>query len=174
MCIRDRYRKAIKDKSFDHGGNTDWQDVIFRSAITKNNALSFAKQTESGNYFASIAQMDQEGIIRNSNFKRISGRINASESFLDNKRLKLKVNLTASQTTDDGVPTSDDGGSNGQLVIHTLMANPTRSVFDANGNYTNFNMNAHYNPAYLLSNYEDKTNTLRVLGNLETTFRIVN
>ncbi|GAA3783511.1 TonB-dependent receptor [Flavobacterium ginsengiterrae] len=168
------YRNAIKDKSFDHGGNTDWQDVIFRSAITKNNALSFAKQTESGNYYASVAQMDQEGIIRNSNFKRLSGRLNASESFLDNKRLKLKLNLTASQTTDDGVPTSDDGGSNGQLIVHTLMANPTRSVFDANGNYTNFNMNAHYNPAYLLSIYEDQTRTLRVLGNLETSFRIVN
>lgn len=169
----DEYRSAIKDPSFDHGGNTDWQDVIFRSAITKNNALSFAKQTESGNYYASVAQMDQQGIIRNSNFKRLSGRINAAESFLDNKRLKLKLNLTASQTTDDAVPISDDGGSNGQLIVHTLMANPTRSVFDANGNYTNFNMNAHYNPAYLLSIYEDQTRTLRVLGNLETSFRII-
>ncbi|QSB25677.1 TonB-dependent receptor [Flavobacterium sp. CLA17] len=168
-----QYRQAIKDPAFDHGGNTDWQDVIYRTAITKNNALSFAKQTESGNYFASLAQMDQEGIIRNSNFKRISGRINAAESFLDNKRLKLKVNLTASQTTDDGVPTSDDGGSNGQLIVHTLMANPTRSVFDANGKYTNFNMNAHYNPAYLLSIYEDQTRMLRVLGNFEASFRII-
>ena len=168
-----QYRNAIKDKAFDHGGNTDWQDVIFRSAITTNNALSFAKQTESGNYYASVAQMDQEGIIHNSNFKRLSGRINAAESFLDNKRLKLKLNLTASQTTDDGVPTSDDGGSNGQLIVHTLMANPTRSVFDANGKYTNFNMNAHYNPAYLLSIYEDQTRTLRVLGNLEASFRII-
>ena len=168
-----QYRNAIKDKAFDHGGNTDWQDVIFRSAITTNNALSFAKQTESGNYYASVAQMDQEGIIHNSNFKRLSGRINAGESFLDNKRLKLKLNLTASQTTDDGVPTSDDGGSNGQLIVHTLMANPTRSVFDANGKYTNFNMNAHYNPAYLLSIYEDQTRTLRVLGNLEASFRII-
>lgn len=168
-----QYRNAIKDKAFDHGGNTDWQDVIFRSAITTNNALSFAKQTESGNYYASVAQMDQEGIIHNSNFKRLSGRINAAESFLDNKRLKIKLNLTASQTTDDGVPTSDDGGSNGQLIVHTLMANPTRSVFDANGKYTNFNMNAHYNPAYLLSIYEDQTRTLRVLGNLETSFRII-
>ena len=167
------YRKAITDPAFDHGGNTDWQDVIYRTAITTNNSLSFAKQTESGNYYASIAQMDQEGIIRNSNFKRLSGRINAAESFLDNKRLKLKVNLTASQTTDDGVPTSDDGGSNGQLIVHTLMANPTRSVFDANGKYTNFNMNAHYNPAYLLSIYEDQTRTLRVLGNLEASFRII-
>ncbi|QGK73641.1 TonB-dependent receptor [Flavobacterium sp. SLB02] len=168
-----QYRNAIKDKAFDHGGNTDWQDVIFRSAITTNNALSFAKQTESGNYYASVAQMDQEGIIHNSNFKRLSGRINAAESFLDNKRLKVKLNLTASQTTDDGVPTSDDGGSNGQLIVHTLMANPTRSVFDANGKYTNFNMNAHYNPAYLLSIYEDQTRTLRVLGNLEASLRII-
>lgn len=169
----DQYRGAIKDPAFDHGGNTDWQDVIYRSAVTTNNALSFAKQTESGNYYASVAQMDQEGIIRNSNFKRLSGRINAAESFLDNKRLKLKVNLTASETKDNGVPTSDDGGSNGQLIVHTLMANPTRSVFDANGKYTNFNMNAHYNPAYLLSIYEDQTRMLRVLGNLEASFRII-
>ncbi|MDR6763195.1 iron complex outermembrane receptor protein [Flavobacterium sp. 2755] len=168
-----QYRGAIKDKAFDHGGNTDWQDVIYRSAVTKNNALSFAKQTESGNYYASVAQMDQEGVIRNSNFKRLSGRINAAESFLDNKRLKVKMNLTASETKDDGVPTSDDGGSNGQLIVHTLMANPTRSVFDENGNYTNFNMNAHYNPAYLLSIYEDQTRTLRVLGNFEASLRII-
>ncbi|MDW8850485.1 TonB-dependent receptor [Flavobacterium sp. MMLR14_040] len=169
----EQYRGAIKDPAFDHGGNTDWQDVIYRSAVTTNNALSFAKQTESGNYYASVAQMDQEGIIRNSNFKRLSGRINAAESFLDNKRLKIKVNLTASETKDDGVPTSDDGGSNGQLIVHTLMANPTRSVFDADGKYTNFNMNAHYNPAYLLSIYEDQTRTLRVLGNFEASFRII-
>ncbi|KDN55622.1 TonB-denpendent receptor [Flavobacterium seoulense] len=169
----DEYRNAITDQAFDHGGNTDWQDVIYRTAITKNNALSFGKQTETGNYYASIAHMDQEGIIQNSNFKRLSGRINAAESFLDNKRLKLKMNLTASETKDNGVPVSDDGGSNGQLIVHTLMANPTRSVFDANGNYTNFNMNAHYNPAYLLSIYEDETRTTRVLGNLETSFRII-
>ncbi|KAF2327698.1 SusC/RagA family TonB-linked outer membrane protein [Flavobacterium daemonense] len=169
----DQYRKAIKDPAFDHGGNTDWQDVIYRTAITTNNSLAFSKQTESGNYYASIAQMNQEGIIKTSNFKRMSGRINAAESFLDNKRLKVKMNLTASETKDDGVPTSDDGGSNGQLIVHTLMANPTRPVFDSKGNYTNFNMNAHYNPAYLLSIYDDVTRTLRVLGNLEASLRIV-
>lgn len=167
------YRTALKSPAFDHGGDTDWQDVIFRTAITKSNALSFSKQTQSGNYYASLAQLSQEGIVQNSNFKRLSARINATESFLDNKRLKMKLNLTASETKDDGVPTSDDGGSNGQLIIHTLMANPTRSVYDNDGNFTNFNMNAHYNPAYLLSIYSDQTRTLRVLGNLETSFRIV-
>jgi len=167
------YRNAISDPAFDHGGNTDWQDVIFRTAVTKNNSFSFSKATDSGNYYVSLAQMDQEGIVNQSNFKRTSGRINVAESFLDDKRLKLKVNLTASETKDNGVPTSDDGGSDGQLIIHTLMANPTRPVFDETGEYTNFNMNAHYNPAYLLSIYEDETRTTRILGNLETSFRIV-
>ncbi|PYF74013.1 SusC/RagA family TonB-linked outer membrane protein [Pedobacter nutrimenti] len=169
----DEYRKAVTQKAFDHGGNTDWQDVIYREAKTRNNSLSFSRQTNTGNYYVSAAQLDQEGIVKNSDFRRTSARINASESFLDNQRLKVGVNLTASETRDNGVPTSDDGGSNGQLIIHTLMANPTRNVFDDKGNYTNFNMNAHYNPAYLLSVYRDITRTTRVLGNMDVSFRIV-
>ncbi|SHF84948.1 SusC/RagA family TonB-linked outer membrane protein [Pedobacter caeni] len=173
VLTADEYRNALTDKAFDHGGNTDWQDVIYREAKTRNNALSFSKQTNSGNYYVSAAQMDQQGIVKNSDFRRTSARINASESFLDNQRLKVGVNLTASETRDHGVPTSDDGGSNGQLIIHTLMANPTRPVFDGNGKYTNFKMNAHYNPAYLLSVYRDLTRTLRVLGNVDVSFRIL-
>lgn len=170
-----QYRDALvkTDPAFDHGGNTDWQDVIFRTAVTKNNSFSFSKQTDSGNYFVSLSQMDQDGVVENSSFKRTTGRVNVGESFLDNKRLRVKVNLTASETKDNGVPTGDDGGSDGQLIIHALMANPTRSVFDENGNYTNFNMNAHYNPAYLLSIYRDETRTTRILGNVETSFRII-
>jgi iron complex outermembrane receptor protein len=172
LLSADQYRNALEDKAFDHGGNTDWQDVIYRRAVTRNNSMSFAKQTSSGNYYASASQMDQEGIVKNSNFRRTTARLNASESFLDDQRLKVGINLTASETKDDGVPTSDDGGSNGQLIIHTLMANPTRNVFDSVGNYTNFNMNAHYNPAYLLSIYEDRTRTTRILGNTDVSFRI--
>ncbi|QEE49774.1 SusC/RagA family TonB-linked outer membrane protein [Flavobacterium alkalisoli] len=165
------YRNALTDPAFDHGGDTDWQDVIYRNAVTTNNVMAFSKQTDTGNYYVSLGQMDQEGIVNNSNFKRTSGRINAAESFFD-KRLRLSANLTASETVDNGVPTSDDGGSNGQLIIHTLMANPTQPVFDENGEYQNFNMNAHYNPAYLLSIYNDETRTIRVLGNFEASLRL--
>jgi TonB-linked SusC/RagA family outer membrane protein len=168
-----QYRTAVADKAFDHGGDTDWQGEIYRRAVTRNNSMSFAKQTNSGNFYASASQMDQEGIVKNSNFRRTTARLNASESFLDDQRLKVGINLTASETKDDGVPTSDDGGSNGQLIIHTLMANPTKNVFDSAGNYTNFNMNAHYNPAYLLSIYEDRTRTTRILGNTDVSFRIL-
>lgn len=172
LLSADAYRSSIKDSNFDHGGDTDWQDEIFRTGITNNQALSFAKQTNSGDYYVSLGHMDQEGIVGNSRFSRYSARINASESFLNDERLRIGVHLTASETRDRAVPTSDDGGSNGQLITQTLMANPTYPVFDQDGNYTNFKANAYYNPAYLLSLYDDVSNTTRILGNVETSFRI--
>ncbi|TZF92831.1 SusC/RagA family TonB-linked outer membrane protein [Chryseobacterium panacisoli] len=173
LMTADEYRSAGIDKSYDHGGNTDWQDEIYRNAVSSNHSVSFSKATETGNYFASLSHMDQDGIVLNSSFKRTTARLNAEESFFDNKRLKVKLNLTASDIRETGIPNGGNAGSDGQLIIHALMANPTRSVYDQNGNYTNFNMNAHYNPLYLLSVYEDKTNTFRVLGNTEATLRIL-
>jgi iron complex outermembrane receptor protein len=173
LMSADEYRSAGINKLYDHGGNTDWQDEIFRNAVSSNHSVSFSKSTETGNYFASISHMDQDGIILNSGFKRTTARLNAEESFFDNKRLKIKLNLTASDIKETGIPNGANAGSDGQVIIHALMANPTRSVYDQNGNFTNFNMNAHYNPLYLLSVYNDKTNTFRVLGNTEATLRIL-
>ncbi|MBO9692409.1 TonB-dependent receptor [Chryseobacterium sp.] len=173
LMTADEYRSAGINKLYDHGGNTDWQDEIFRNAVSSNHSVSFSKSTETGNYFASISHIDQDGIVLNSGFKRTTARLNAEESFFDNKRLKIKLTLTASDIKETGIPNGGNAGSDGQVIIHALMANPTRSVYDQNGNYTNFNMNAHYNPLYLLSVYNDKTNTFRVLGNTEATLRIL-
>ncbi|HEY1166136.1 MAG TPA: TonB-dependent receptor [Chitinophaga sp.] len=169
----DEYRKAIKNPAYDHGGNTDWQDVIYRNGFVQNHNLSFAKSTNTGSYLASLSRLDQDGIVENSSFKRTTARLNAEESFFDNKRLVVKMNLTASDIQETAIPNGNTAGSDGQLIIHALMANPTRSVYDSTGKYTNFNMNAHYNPAYLLSIYDDKTNTFRVLGNIEATLRLL-
>lgn len=175
MLSANGYRKAVGDGSpYNHGASTDWQDEVFRKAVTTNNELSFSKQTQSGRYYASLGHIDQEGIIRNSNFKRLSARLNAEESFLDNQRLKIKMNLAVSKMDENGVPSSDNAGSDGQLITHTLMANPTQPVFDKNGDYTNFNLTQNFNPMYLLYIYEDETSTFRAVGNIEASFRIVN
>jgi iron complex outermembrane receptor protein len=167
------YRKALVDPAYDHKGNTDWQDVIFRNGFIQNHNVSFGKTSNSGSYLASLSRMSQDGIVEKSSFKRTTARLNAEESFLDDKRLTVKMNLTASDINETGIPNGNTAGSDGQLIIHALMANPTRSLRDSLGNYTNFNMNAHYNPAYLLSIWDDHTNTFRVLGNIEAAFRIL-
>lgn len=169
----DEYRKAVTNPAYDHKGNTDWQDVIFRNGFVQNHNVSFAKTSATGSYMASLSHMNQDGIVLNSSFKRTTARLNAEESFFDDKRLVVKMNLTASDINETGIPNGNTAGSDGQLIIHALMANPTRSLRDSTSAYTNFNMNAHYNPAYLLSIYNDKTNTFRALGNVEAALRLM-
>jgi iron complex outermembrane receptor protein len=167
------YRKAIQSPTYDHGGNTDWQDAITRNGFVQNHSLSITKNTGSGSYVASVSRLDQTGIVKNSDFNRTTGRLNAEESFFDNKRLIVKMNLTASNIDEAGIPNGNTAGSDGQLMMYALMANPTRSVFDSTGKYTNFNMIQLFNPLYVLSVYDDRTNTFRVLGNVEATLRLL-
>lgn len=169
----DEYRKAQTDPIKLHGGATDWQDVIFRNGFVQNHNLSFAKNTNTGSYIASVSQLDQDGIVEHSSFKRTTGRLNAEESFLDDKRLVVKMNLTASSIDETGIPNGASAGSNNQVIIHALMSNPTFNVYDSAGAYTNFKANALYNPAYVLSVYNDKTNTFRTLGNIEASLRLL-
>ncbi len=157
----------------DHGGNTDWQDVILRNGQVQNHNLSFSKTTATGSYMASISHIDQTGIVQRTSFKRTSGRLNAEESFFDDKRLTVKMNLTASNIDETGVPSGSSAGSDGQVLIWALLANPTWNVKDSAGRFTDFQKNQVANPMYTLSIWDDRNNTFRVLGNMEATLRLV-
>jgi len=167
------YRAALADPASDHGGNTDWQDAILRNGFVQNHNLSFTKTTATGSYLASVSHLDQNGIVKNSSFKRTTGRLNAEESFFDNKRLTIKMNLTASNIDETGIPNGNTAGSDGQVLMYALMANPTWAVRDSAGNFTNFKKVQIFNPLYVLSVYDDRTNTFRVLGNVEATLRLL-
>ena len=167
------YRNALANPAYDHGGNTDWQDAIFRHGFAQNHNLSFTKTTATGSYVASISHLEQNGIIQKSDFKRTTARLNAEESFFDNKRLIVKMNMTASNIDETGIPNGNTAGSDGQFMMYALMANPTRTVYDSAGKFTNFNMIQLFNPLYVLSVYDDRTNTFRVLGNMEATLRLL-
>ncbi|MFT3739439.1 MAG: SusC/RagA family TonB-linked outer membrane protein [Breznakibacter sp.] len=167
------YATVNPDQTYDSHVSTDWQDEVMRTAVTTSNNLSFANGAGNRNYFVSLGHLSQEGIVRESKFERLSGRINVNEAFLDDERLKLKVNLTGSQTTDNGIPSSENAGATGELITHMLKANPTRPVYGEDGELFDFDTEGSYNPLYLLHIFDDETRTLRVLGNVETKFRIV-
>ncbi|MBQ7691237.1 MAG: TonB-dependent receptor [Muribaculaceae bacterium] len=59
--------------------NTDWQDEVFaRNAVIQNYHLSIDGGTDKANYSFSGSWFDQDGIIRSSDFKRLTLRANTS------------------------------------------------------------------------------------------------
>ncbi|MGY6647544.1 TonB-dependent receptor [Wenyingzhuangia sp. IMCC45574] len=63
---------------FKQNGGTDWQDLVTRQAFRTNHTLTVNGGTENLNYYFSANNLKDEGIIKNSFYKRNSIRSNIS------------------------------------------------------------------------------------------------
>ncbi|MBS9523992.1 SusC/RagA family TonB-linked outer membrane protein [Litoribacter alkaliphilus] len=149
------------------GGATDWQDEIFRTAITQNYNVGYGGGTENTQYRVSLSYMNQDGIIRNTGLERITGRINASHKVFDD-RLRFDLQLTASDIKDTYAPLGEDVGFEGNLIGAALQANPTRPIRNADGTFQQ--SQDFRNPVAMLAYIDDRGETTRVLGNIGVTF----
>ncbi len=147
----------------DLGGDTDWQKEITRTAYTKNHNLTFGGGNEGLTYYASLGMQDQEGVLKNSNLKRYTGRINVNQRLL-NDRLKIDLNLNATNTLAERPPIES-------LIGGALSLNPTYPAYDANGNPSIFP--DAINPITQLKLFNDITNTTRIIGNITPSFEII-
>lgn len=56
--------------------NTDWQDVILRNAVINTNTLSVSSTGEKSTSLFSIGYNNQEGVLKNDQYKKYIGRLN--------------------------------------------------------------------------------------------------
>ncbi len=161
----DEYRKqvvAVGGLLDDQKANTDWQKEISRQATTQDYNLSFSGGADRLTYYGSVGVQNQDGILKNSNLKRYTGRFNASQKFLED-RLMLDVTLTASQTINERPPI-------GSIIGSAISANPTYPARDANG------VAARYqgvtNPLITLDLNKDVTTINRVVASVSPSLKI--
>jgi TonB-dependent starch-binding outer membrane protein SusC len=150
-------------QNFKH--NTDWQDVINRTAVSHRHDLSYSNNYKGGNYRASLSYDNQQGIILNSAMERITGRLNMNHAFLEDK-LKFGAQLTLSQVNDQAAPITDASGYEGDLIGAAIMTNPTKpaTLQQYKGDVAN--------PLALLEYSSDHTKTNRALINLSAGYDI--
>lgn len=63
------------------GEGTNWLKAITRTTFTQNYNLSVSGRSKKTNYYANIGFNDTPGIIRESGFRRITGRFNINHKF---------------------------------------------------------------------------------------------
>jgi len=99
------------------GAGTDWQNVIFRTALMHNNQFSLTGGSEKTRFSFTAGIHKKNGIVEGSDFSRNSTKLNIDHSF--NKRLRIGANILASRTKEN-VTFNDN--SNG--VIYTALLTP--------------------------------------------------
>ncbi|NCD72302.1 SusC/RagA family TonB-linked outer membrane protein [Mucilaginibacter agri] len=154
------------------GGDTDWQDVIFRTGISQSYNLGYGNAGKSTIYRFNFGYDNQQGIVENSGLKRLTGRLNASQNLFKDK-VRIDLNFTASNVKNQYAPITDNAGFEGSLIGAALLANPTYPIKNADGSWYN-NSDANFrNPANMLEYINDRDNIDRYLTNIAGTWKIV-
>jgi TonB-linked outer membrane protein, SusC/RagA family len=144
------------------GKGTDWQDVMFRTAQSKNMQVSISGGTDKAQYLFSAGYLDQDAVLIDNFYKRLSLRTNIRQKILDNLTAGLNISFTGVHNRTDGVEGKSD------VISLGLQNDPIFPVYNENGNLGFLDPNSEWNRfasfgvqlwhPYSLIKYADKLN----------------
>lgn len=106
----------------------DWQDETLQTGVSQNHNISFSVKKDNTSYAGGIGYLDQGAIVRNNDFKRYSARLKVDQDF--NTKLKIGLNISLSQTGQDGA--SQSGGGDGLFngIVQNLVISKPIEFYD--------------------------------------------
>lgn len=126
IIIDSAYNPSPQDYKNGYMNNgTNWQDQIFQNALSQDYNLSISGGDDKGTYLFSIGSLDQQGVIRNSYFKRYNIRSNIDRKI--NDWFSFGNYLTASKSDNRMARTNSETYG---IIPSALAFTPTRPVFD--------------------------------------------
>lgn len=100
------------------GEGTDWFDVITRVAKMQNYSIGYTATTDKLSTAAMLGYMSQEGVLLNSDFDRLSLRLNSE--YKPHKRVKIGINLSGTFSTYSR-PNSDGTWYDSPTIIQSAL-----------------------------------------------------
>ncbi|MDX1829984.1 MAG: TonB-dependent receptor [Lutibacter sp.] len=126
--------------------NHNWQDDLLKKGLLTSKSISFTGGTETSNYFASISNDTDGGIIDAVNaFNRITARLNLDTQVKEWLTLNLSFSATHNVTSD---PRDRNNAQNPFRAMYDYNPYETLYNVDANGNII---LDANGEPTYNLT-----------------------
>lgn len=147
-------------------GNTDWQDEIFQTAPIQDYTFSINGGNEKTRFYTSLSLLDNQGIIKKSQFKRYSARLNLDHVVSD----KFTIGMNLGYTNSRNQRIRNDNNIFGALSVSILWP-ATIPVFNDDGSYGGaFGWD---NPVASTTIYENLVTTNRLIGSFFGKYEIV-
>ena len=179
------YKSAFQQGE-QHFADTDWQDLIYRTAISHDHNLTVQGGLKNMPYRVSLGYTNNEGIIKTSKFERYTASLSLNPSLL-NDHLKLNINgkgmIAKNRYADGGaigaarymdptkpVHVNNDlynkyfGGYTQWFAEGSTLLDPTQGI--------SYNRNATQNPVAMLELKNDRATSKTFVGNFEADYKI--
>ncbi|TZF86027.1 TonB-dependent receptor (plasmid) [Pedobacter sp. BS3] len=100
------YNLRYPDLSLYENVHTNWQDQIFRRGVTQQYNVNISGATDAGNHRISFNYLNQDGIINNSDYRRLGLSLNLNRNL--GKIFKVGTSTSVSNNITNGVKTGTD------------------------------------------------------------------
>jgi len=161
--------------NWDGTTNTDWQDLIFRSGVFQNYALSASGGSEKVSYLLSGNYIDQEGVVKGEGQKKYSAR--AKIDYRPSNKVTVGVNLAPNVTTIERNSVGTDDSDWASLYAQSLLLAPILAVNRTDGT---FSMNSDLpgslpvgNPLETMQNYDFDQTIFQFLGGVHVDLELL-
>lgn len=184
LSPRAEYRIA-DDFLHPDGTDTDWQDLIFNTAVQQSYNLSVSGGSEKVGYYVAGGYFDQDGIIEGSGFERYSFRVNLEADIWP--RLKVGLNLNPSFNNIDRLPAGSPYFARPPGIVYSaLVHSPTVRPYNDDGTPnqrdnqsflltpegTEAGFSSASNPLAIIDAVQDDLNQFRTFGNFYATYEL--
>ncbi|MGX5817873.1 TonB-dependent receptor [Chitinophaga lutea] len=142
--------------------DTDWMDLVLRTARTQNIDLSVSGGTDKTTYYISGGYLNQQGTIRYNDLKKYTGRINLASEPLS--WLRTGVNISFSYSDNNRVPGSNLGST---IMGRALPQRPFDRPYKPDGSYYVGGTSdlVYHNPIQIMKEEVAQLKNYRLLGN---------
>ncbi|MDO6737742.1 TonB-dependent receptor [Wenyingzhuangia sp. 2_MG-2023] len=159
----------------------DWLSILLRPATTSNTNISFSGGNKETRYLFSTNVLNNTGLIKETNFKRIQSRLNLTTNV--NKKVKIGTRITYSYVdTDTQATTTNNFTTSGtsSIIKRALRSNPTELYYedglyvfdDEDDDDTIDDENLQVTPLSFLQNNDWNTRQYQFLGNVFADFQL--
>ena len=112
--------------------NTDWIEETTRQGVVQNHNIQFKGGSEKTRVLTSLGYFDQQGVLKNTDFSRVSGRINIDQEV--NDYVRAGASLFA-QRENSNYKVYDGNILNSNVLYSILTYDPTVPVYNTDGSF---------------------------------------
>ena len=157
--------------------NYNWQDEIYRTALSHNHHVALSGGTDKMDYTASLSYSNQEGVIIRSDLNRYQGRFNLNQRI--NKSIKVNANVNYASVTQNGPNPSINTSQSSNSLMYSVWGyrpvSPSGSdllaeLYDSDVDMSN---DYRFNPVLSAKNEYRRTTTNHLQANLGVEWEII-
>lgn len=101
----------------------DWQKAMFRPSFAQTYNLSITQGNKKNSYRASLSYVNQDGIVINTGFKRLTAKMSGQNLLMDKLRIGVDVSPQLIVTTGGNVDGKDNAAQNALSAVPVVENN---------------------------------------------------